>query len=770
VLLILLMGFGIRIIRLDNAPLYLDEATHIMRAQRVVTDGEIYGGVVDNKALHPVILAAFQPTGPEGPFLGRMLSVFAGVISLAACMGIARALAGSRAGLLAGMIYALLPMAVFHERQALVDPLLAMFTTLSMLLVVWVARRPRVWMALLLAAALMGGYLTKVSAAMFFVLPPVGSLLLARRRSTTLRALTLCAAGMALAILGIRTFFWLAAAAGEESAQNELSVDRIRLLNLTDPQTQADLLRDFQNFADFTGKYVGWAVVAIVLCSVILVWQGRHRREVLYLWIPSVAFTAGLLIVAADLYTLPARYFMMVTAPAAALAGMVLSTVMPVRERAKAARGWIGAGALALVTFLGLRFDLLLIRDLAAVPLANGDQALYLTGLTAGYAYQQVAEDILAAWANGGQTRLNTLTYGGYDWQVSAHLGPRLGEHAALNPGREDDRLRLARWLAHDEAVYVIDTHRADLPLPANPLGAVLQPVGDYRHGAVELSLYRVAGAEGELAASIYEMRVAQPEELDSVYEGLAADLLPVSQDRTIVVFPQGHAAALSGRGVANVSPLHADRWPLEPDDAAAAVRSLGVDGQARFVDIVQVNPDTLTPGRSLSAALARIWYRTGEVWYDQVLRTTYVTGPETPDFAGHEGEWESAIRLQEVALVDAEPRRGGVIRIAVVWSTTVPIQDSYHVFTHVVDGNGTLAAQYDSRPGGGVLPMTGWEPGEPVEDRFAVMLPLNLAPGRYEVRLGIYSPEGGFRLAVTGGGTSPDFVVIGEVTVSPGS
>ena len=40
------------------------------------------------------------------------------------------------------------------------------------------------------------------------------------------------------------------------------------------------------------------------------------------------------------------------------------------------------------------------------------------------------------------------------------------------------------------------------------------------------------------------------------------------------------------------------------------------------------------------------------------------------------------------------------------------------------------LVAQYDAVPGGGVLPMTTWIPGEIIHDRFAILLPYDLAPG----------------------------------------
>ena len=85
----------------------------------------------------------------------------------------------------------------------------------------------------------------------------------------------------------------------------------------------------------------------------------------------------------------------------------------------------------------------------------------------------------------------------------------------------------------------------------------------------------------------------------------------------------------------------------------------------------------------------------------------------------------------------------------------------------HVIDSQGTLWAQHDGIPGNGLLPMTGWSPGEPVLDRIAISLPGDLPPGTYDLVAGIYQPESGLRLRVTAGGsTSPDSILLGQITV----
>ena len=70
------------------------------------------------------------------------------MISIAACIALGKSLDSVRVGLLSGLICAVLPVTMFHDRQVLVDPLKAAFTTLCILLIVWMAKKPRIWQGL----------------------------------------------------------------------------------------------------------------------------------------------------------------------------------------------------------------------------------------------------------------------------------------------------------------------------------------------------------------------------------------------------------------------------------------------------------------------------------------------------------------------------------------------------------------------------------------------------------------------------------------------
>lgn len=767
--ILLLLGCASRIIRLDYAPLYLDEATHIMRAANVATQHEYFAGVIDNKTLHPIVLAVFRPTGPEAPFVGRMLSVFTGMVSLAACVAMVKLLGSRTGGLIAGLVYAFLPMAVFHERQALTDPLVSLFTTMTLLTAIHMARSPRWWHGLVLGVFLAGAYLTKLSSLPYFAIPLIGAALLARSQDKLWKGLLFSATGIGLGAGLSRLVYWIAATNGYIPAQNQATIDRLRLLKLDNLAIRQDLLRDLSSFAGFTRAYLGWFVVVIVLFSVILLIINRRRRAILLLVIPAIVFPAFQLMISTDLYTLPARYFTSMTAPVAALVGVALVEMVGFPLFRKPIWRVIPHFLLAAIVMSGLWFCALLIGDFDRVQLADGDNYLYREGLTAGQAYRAAADDLLKFWQESGEaTSLNTLTHGGYFWHISVYLGEGVGEHLWLKPEDESQRARLAEWLFHGEAVYIIRTNYPGDPMPESPHGAILEQVGRYTHGHTSLDVYRVTGAEGELAAAIYTLGAALPESLSGAYSCLAAEIAPSSAERVTVVAPPNHLPMIQSWGVANTVALEMAVWPLDATHAADAVDRVIPETDGTWVEVIQVNPDGIDPERWISRMLLTRLYRIGQGWFDQISRTTYVTGPTDLNYESINAEWESVIMLQQVALVAPTPRMGEAIRMALIWQVCEPVMDSFVVFTHVVDSSGDLVAQYDYVPGEGVIPMNGWEPDQDVEERIAILLPAGLLPGSYEIRIGLYFPPEGPRLRVTAGGVASDYVVAGIVTIEP--
>jgi hypothetical protein len=105
-------------------------------------------------------------------------------------------------------------------------------------------------------------------------------------------------------------------------------------------------------------------------------------------------------------------------------------------------------------------------------------------------------------------------------------------------------------------------------------------------------------------------------------------------------------------------------------------------------------------------------------------------------------------ITLENAAISETEAAGGGgPLCVELVWSAEQPLGADYTVFVHLLDGNGQLVAQSDLTPGNGYAPTTSWTAGEPVIDRHGLILPLAVAPGRYEVMVGLYEATTGIRL-----------------------
>src|SRR5574341_164886 len=760
--LTLLAGLALRLIGTLRLPLFLDEAIHLSWAQRVRA-GEFYIGFQNNKFLYPVFLSLFNPTGPEAPWLARALSALLGMLSAALVVALGRTLAGRQAGLLAGLIYALLPFAVFHERQALVDPFMVCFATAITLLCIWLARRPTIWQAILLALLLAGAYLTKIAALPYFALPLVGLALFARR-DTIWKGLALSTLGIALAAILVALAYAGAARQGVlPSAIYRLDFDNTALSGAGSAGRFARLPRDLADYAQMMLRYGGAGLIALLVP--IPVWLARRDtgRGWLYLMIPAFAFALVPLLAGRPAGFLAPRYLLATAAPLAALAGMSLAKLLD-----RVGLRWQLAGVLILLGVLGqsLWFDVSLIADPRLAPLTRIDRHQYVEGDASGYARQPVARDLLAAWQTHSGIPLRVLNAGGSQVWMKAYLGPRLLEIAMFRPDDGAQPTMLADWLAEGPVFVLEDTEAF---IPPGTYGLQLTRLDDYRNGNRHLRLWQVSGVEGTLADAIYQRLAPAPAQMIADQTALAGWLSADATNRLVIVFPSSHAPALAARSPLDIQPLLLNRWPPDERSVGAALDPFAWGDDVAPVEIVLVDEACTDPDRIILLALQRRLYFVRQDWAGLYHRLAYVTGPPDPPFEPLEAVFEGGITLRGVALLDREASGGDALRLALRWQTPARIQESYNIFVHVVGPNENLIAQLDVIPGGGLLPMPSWEPGQPVTDRLAIWLPPDAPPGVYEIRVGIYHPGSGLRLPViVAQSAGPGYIVVGHVEIRP--
>ena len=107
-------------------------------------------------------------------------------------------------------------------------------------------------------------------------------------------------------------------------------------------------------------------------------------------------------------------------------------------------------------------------------------------------------------------------------------------------------------------------------------------------------------------------------------------------------------------------------------------------------------------------------------------------------------------IGLARLALDD----QGDTLAVHLVWLARQPMEESYKVFIHVIDDQGKLLAQTDSRPQGYAGNTNRWIPGQASYDRFEVPLP----PERRRGATGAcWAVQRGGRAAAAGAGRCRD-------------
>lgn len=108
----------------------------------------------------------------------------------------------------------------------------------------------------------------------------------------------------------------------------------------------------------------------------------------------------------------------------------------------------------------------------------------------------------------------------------------------------------------------------------------------------------------------------------------------------------------------------------------------------------------------------------------------------------------------------------GEVLGLTVYWEVLAPLAQDYTIFIHLrpVDKPEVNAANRDVPPLLGAFPTSQWKPGTIVTDNPNLALPADLAPGEYNLVLGLYLNDGKFTPLLAADGTNS--VLLGRVTI----
>ncbi len=110
----------------------------------------------------------------------------------------------------------------------------------------------------------------------------------------------------------------------------------------------------------------------------------------------------------------------------------------------------------------------------------------------------------------------------------------------------------------------------------------------------------------------------------------------------------------------------------------------------------------------------------------------------------------------------DGTVRPGDHLRLELYWAADGPVAEEYTVFTHLVGAafnpatGGPVWAQRDQPPLGGLCPTPSWRPGVPIWDEYHLLVAPDAPAGEYLLEVGMYRPDTGERLPVSGDGADP--------------
>jgi hypothetical protein len=113
--------------------------------------------------------------------------------------------------------------------------------------------------------------------------------------------------------------------------------------------------------------------------------------------------------------------------------------------------------------------------------------------------------------------------------------------------------------------------------------------------------------------------------------------------------------------------------------------------------------------------------------------------------------------------------RPGQSLTVDLTWRALGKIDAYYSVYVKLLDAGGNAVASWDGQPRDGAAPTLLWVPGETIEDRVTLAIPVGAAPGDYLVEVGMYRAADLARcLTLNDDGVPVDRVVLGAVRVEP--
>ncbi|MBN1889204.1 MAG: glycosyltransferase family 39 protein [Thermoflexales bacterium] len=130
-------------------------------------------------------------------------------------------------------------------------------------------------------------------------------------------------------------------------------------------------------------------------------------------------------------------------------------------------------------------------------------------------------------------------------------------------------------------------------------------------------------------------------------------------------------------------------------------------------------------------------------------LGTRRVAGTSLPTLPKDARLVRPATFDQSIALSHAQvSEQADGIHVSLLWQSLKPLPTNATIFVHAYDLGGALVATGDGPPMGGSFPVSLWQSGDRVLDEHVLVLPATHSLDAVQIKVGLYRPEDGLRLA----------------------
>lgn len=248
-----------------------------------------------------------------------------------------------------------------------------------------------------------------------------------------------------------------------------------------------------------------------------------------------------------------------------------------------------------------------------------------------------------------------------------------------------------------------------------------------------------------------FDPSIARPD-----VRSVAAYIQSHAQPSDAIILIGGHQAPAFDhyyRGSNDVIPMPPDLLPApqSPIDARSIAQLADIAAKHPRVWLVLWQNEISDPMNVIEDALTDQGQRleVGQNFHDMALQLFDVRAAHFP--GGPQNSIEHAF-MEPIKLIgynmNSTPIRVGTsLSIGLYLTAVGSIQGNYQVFAHLVDVNGSIAAQQDRIAGADSYPTSLWQRGSVILNRFEISVPLDALPGTYTLQVGLYDSAGRLKL-----------------------